>query len=131
MSGLSDVWETCYGSVTISHMKTGKAESRAVRGHILAFAALHFLLLQELFNRQAISEQLRQELDELYSDMLNKSFILPDGDECTPDCIKKLHDNLVELKQEFFGGSRTGWFWLQYMDYVKILLDFIRADRKM
>lgn len=39
-SGLSEVLHTCYGSNTVVQMLSGKAVSRAVRGHFLVEAAL-------------------------------------------------------------------------------------------
>ena len=41
-SGLDDALKSCFGPVTVKHMLTGKAESRAVRGHFLVDAALHW-----------------------------------------------------------------------------------------
>ena len=48
-SGIADVLQCCYGSVTVGHMLTGKAEARAVRGHILVQSALYVLLFEIVF----------------------------------------------------------------------------------
>ena len=47
-SGLQEMFQLCYGPNTVSHMITGKAYSRAVRGHLLVERALMVLLLQQL-----------------------------------------------------------------------------------
>ena len=39
-SGLSDALETIYGTNAVKHMMTGKAYSRAMRGHMLAQSAV-------------------------------------------------------------------------------------------
>jgi hypothetical protein len=39
-AGLSDVLETCYRPVTVTHMMTSKAYSKAIRGNFLVESAL-------------------------------------------------------------------------------------------
>ena len=41
-----DVLQTVYGENTVKHMLTGKAISRAIRGHILVESALNQILLK-------------------------------------------------------------------------------------
>ena len=48
-SGLSEALSTCYGINAIEHMMSGKAVSRALRGHFLATSALQTKLLTPLF----------------------------------------------------------------------------------
>ena len=47
-SGLSNALETVYGTNTVSHMMSGKAYSRAIRGHILAESALTMKIINLL-----------------------------------------------------------------------------------
>ena len=47
-SGLSNVLETAYGPNAISHMMSGKAVSRAIRGHFLVDSALMIKLMQKV-----------------------------------------------------------------------------------
>ena len=49
-SGLVDVLELLYARNTISHMMTGKAVSRAVRGHLLVDAVLNTILVADAYN---------------------------------------------------------------------------------
>ncbi len=46
-SGLSEALETVYASNAVSHMMSGKAVQRAIRGHILIENALTILLLEK------------------------------------------------------------------------------------
>jgi len=48
--GLSDVLECCYGPNTVQHMLTGKAVSRAIRGHFLIKSALNTLLIRSVLS---------------------------------------------------------------------------------
>lgn len=49
-SGLADLFEIVYAGNTVSHMMTGKAVSRAVRGHLLVDAALSTILVADAYN---------------------------------------------------------------------------------
>ncbi len=43
-SGLKEVLEVVYAQNTVTHMLSGKAISRAIRGHLLVYAALYGML---------------------------------------------------------------------------------------
>ena len=49
-SGLRSALETIYSPVTVGHMFTGMAYSRAVRGHILCASAVESLVLEEFWS---------------------------------------------------------------------------------
>ena len=49
-SGLQEVLEVIYAGNAVKHMLSGKAISRAVRGHLLIDAALHAILLANAYN---------------------------------------------------------------------------------
>ena len=67
-SGLEKLMETVYGKNTVSHMFSGKAVSRALRGHFLVDAALRIKILQEIFpnsNENDDSTLSEEEVNEL------------------------------------------------------------------
>lgn len=47
-SGLSEALQTCFASNSVLHMMSGKAVSRAIRGHIMVESVLTTLLLQTI-----------------------------------------------------------------------------------
>lgn len=49
-SGLEELPEVVYAGKTVCHMMSGKAVSRAVRGHMLVDAALNTMLLADAYN---------------------------------------------------------------------------------
>ena len=49
-SGLQELLEVVYAGNTVTHMMTGKAASRAIRGHLLVDAALSTTLLAGVYN---------------------------------------------------------------------------------
>jgi hypothetical protein len=48
-SGLAEVLQCCFARNTVVHMVTGKAVSRAVRGHFLVEEAINVLLFKGVF----------------------------------------------------------------------------------
>ena len=50
LMGDSEVLEVVYANNSVSHMLTGKAVFRAIRGHFLVDAALNTLLLADAYN---------------------------------------------------------------------------------
>ena len=48
-SGISEALHTVYGSNAVEHMLSGKAVSRALKGHLLLSSALSSMLLSDLF----------------------------------------------------------------------------------
>lgn len=55
-SGLFEALENVYASNTIQHMMTGKAISRAVRGHLIVDCALHILMLSSMIDTPILHE---------------------------------------------------------------------------
>ena len=49
-SGLQELLEVVFAVIAVRHMLTGKAISRAVRGHILVDAALNTILVAKVYH---------------------------------------------------------------------------------
>ena len=71
-SGLRGALETVYAPVTVGHMMTGKAYTRAARGHMMSASAVLSLLLQEFWHSLTAVEH--AQLLEIYD--------LPNPEEC-------------------------------------------------
>ena len=56
-SGLGTALETVYTPVTVSHMFSGKAYARAVRGHIPCASAVQLILLKKFWDRLNSDQQ--------------------------------------------------------------------------
>ena len=54
-SGLQDVLQTIYAPNAVTHMMSGKAVSRAIRGHFLVDTALHAILLSKIYPTMMLS----------------------------------------------------------------------------
>ena len=108
-SGLRSVLETVYSPVTVGHMFTGKAYSRAVRGHILCASAVQSLILEEFWSTLGAVDRL--ELQKCY-----------ESDDPSTSANEELAIKLTTLMEtkckELSKSSRTSAFWLNYVRYV-------------
>ena len=84
-SGLEEVLELVYAKNAVTHMLTGKAYSRAVRGHLLADSALNALLASKAYNITLPSKR-----DDNASEVSQPSFF---HDEVCP--VNNFHPHLT------------------------------------
>ena len=116
-SGLREALECVYAPVSVGHMLSGKAYARAVRGHLMISSALLSIILEPHLNT-------------LSADELQKVLNLDVPDELTFDTeLGALFQFLDDEKQRLKSCSRTTALWLQYIDYVSLVQDFVRAER--
>ena len=118
-SGLRSALETVYSPVIVGQMFTGKAYSRAVRGHILCASAVQSLILEEFWSTLGAVDRL--ELQKYY-----------ESDDPSTFANEELAIKLatwMETKCKLSQSSRTSPFWLNYVKYVHLVQEFIRAER--
>jgi hypothetical protein len=148
-SGLEEALECVYGVNALTHMISGKAVSRALRGHYLVQAALVHKLIEAVTHQDSVdsasyqdsvdsasyqevdktrlkSEQV-QKILELYKCVTNKEIDISDAAESSD--LLSLEKLLKVYKETLAEKSRTAKLWLQYIEYVEILKLFIRAER--
>ena len=139
---LQHVQELVYVPNAVTHMLTGKATARAVRAHILN-AVLNSLLLGSCWEclylqsssdheeDEAVPEEFaggNRDLDEayaLYESLMEKEISV--NEACNADIIQRitllLDETIASLKY-----SRTASLWLQYMNMIDILRQYIWAE---
>ena len=154
-SGLEEALETTCGHNAVTHMISGKAVSRALRGHCLVEAALANKLMVavlpcewdedeasagELQNDHSTSSEVRdtgipdkldasevEKIGDLFQAIEDKS--LPISNVANSEELMKLETCLLKYKALLVEKSPTAKLWLQYIDYVETLKLFIRAER--
>ena len=123
-------------------MLTGKAISRAVCGHLLVVAALHAIIMSEIYNSPIVMDNneesnhpsdlfhLENNLDFLeISDLLNRTIAEEvsaedlDGNAAIGDMVGKIKQYKNNLS-----SSRTANMWFHYIEMVEILCKFIKAE---
>ena len=119
-SGLRTALETVYAPVTVGKMFTGKACSRAIRGHLLSASAVLSLILQEFWN--ALSPHECKLMEEFYHSEAPSNH---ENEEISTKLLSWFNTRSQELSED----SSTSVLWLNYVHYVLIVLEFIRAER--
>ena len=119
-SGLREALETVYAPNTVNHMLSGKAYARALRGHILTSSALMSMIIKGFIDNLSSSE-----VDRLLELASSEDLGVFDSDAV----IQSLQLWFEKEKETLQAKSRTGSLWVSYVEYIFIILDFIRAER--
>ena len=130
-SGLEDAIEQIYAKNTVPHIISGKAISRAIRAHFLVESALVSKLMTPLVGPgvdKVSVEELKADLDLIMTGFAEKQSRVPIDLEKYPS-IAELLNRFEESKDDLSQTSRTAKFWIQYVDYIGIVKNFIRAER--
>ena len=101
-SGLRRALETVYVPLTVGHIMTGKAYTRAVRGHMMSASAVLSLLLEEFWDSLTTDEQAQ----------LVKIYDSPNPEEYKNDPIAVHLMQWFTTKRRIFSKSRTAALWL-------------------
>lgn len=137
-SGLKEVFELVYAENTVKHMLCGKAISRAVRAHLMVDAALRAIVVSKAFNveltaiHDPLADPIFEDSDLNESKSLFKRVIENDPDVLTDAYCIELTERITVRLQEFresLKEARTAQIWFQYLDMIKILKQFIKAER--
>ncbi|VDI57080.1 Hypothetical predicted protein [Mytilus galloprovincialis] len=146
-SGLMNIFETVYASTAVSHMLSGKAIARAVRGHFLLDTALTALILSNIYGIpvpkiEVNSEENREEnftqtydtsevqiYDTCYTEEMSHATDLLDlflkGDVCLDDINQSNSLDTIKEKIKQFRQSRSKyktanlWFHFWHNLYAK------------
>ena len=135
-TGLAQVLEVVYAENAVKHILSGKAISRAIRGHLMVHAALSTMLTANAYNltlptngecmEEVILHPSLVNARELYDEIMvdaNATSILS-----SEDLLREISDKLNAEKQTL-KEHRTAKLWLQYIEMIGILHMFIKAER--
>ncbi|VDI39229.1 Hypothetical predicted protein [Mytilus galloprovincialis] len=137
-SGLQEILELIYAPNAVTHMLSGKAVARAIRGHMLVDTAIHSLLVSKIFNfdfpadeneegniNDSVDDILSKAAD-VYTELLEGTLSISSAcDSAVLQSINEtIHRPLEEMKK-----NRTSKLWLQYTEMIQILRQFIKAER--
>ncbi|VDI23197.1 Hypothetical predicted protein [Mytilus galloprovincialis] len=151
-SGLAELMETVYAPNAVTHMFTGKAVARAVRGHFLIYNALTSLLLcehfhvsstvlkdhdtenvehlssledSEIHNENTFIQDLNK-LSYIFDEILERHLPVDTLDQ--NEVLRKIRDSISTFRKSHI-ENRTARLWFLYMDMVDLLRNFIKAER--
>lgn len=128
-SGLFEILEEIYGSNTVVHMMTGKAVSRAIRGHMIVDAALSTLIVSEVFppNEDGTSQEFVQKACDILDGIMTGQKTIKDIEQS--DVLSLIDTALETKKNHLQSSSRTSKLWLEYQRMVMTVRMLIEADR--
>ena len=126
-TGLTEVHEQIYGENTVQHMLTGKAYSRALRGHLIVDTALNTLAIDGFRSTIENVEQRTRYADDMYQLFLAGS-IKPEDLESNCE-LNNLQEGIGNIRNELGQSSKTANLWLGYQYIVSIIRNIIQADR--
>ena len=128
-SGLEDILKQIFADDAVVHLLSGKAVSRAFRGHLIVDTCLNSLLFSLLKSENKIDESRLEYISNLF-DISNSSLNDTNLKEITSDSYllemqKTFQD---ELKEKLAVTSKTCKLWIEYQNVV-YLARLIEADR--
>lgn len=127
-TGLREVLQTVYGENATTHILTGKAVSRALRGHLLVDAGLNSLIFNSIFSdSQNEKNALKEDILNLYEDLIKKKKIIEEMEFC--EALSQLLNIQESKKTEFIESSPTSKLWIEYQKLISVIRKFIHADR--
>ena len=144
-TGLAEILELVYATNAVSHILTGKAVARALRGHMLVDTAIHSLLCPQ--NEEENATVASIEDNEVDSNVTNSSPVEKTMIEKAAGLCREVIEGKLEIdkfcddkvvddiktertgKIETLASNRTASLWLQYSEMVELLRNFIRAER--
>ena len=155
-SGISELFQVVYSSATAVHMMSGKAYPRALRAHFLAQSALELITFQFISPLSLIEQLSTYDVDRKYlcyaGNSNNEQFPDEISKYLDANDIKELHTLVEQIeknkdttmtsetslkfcraiakcKQYLSETSCRAKLWIQYIHYVNIVKQFIRAER--
>ena len=123
-TGLDSLWETVYASNTVVHMLTEHAYARAIRAHLISFAAIVSILLE---TPGCMSEINLDKLRIMHQGLL-KGDISTDS-VVNEECVQQINNTIDNLEDDIATKSSTAKMWMNYVKCVSVIRLFMRAER--
>ena len=114
--------KTVYAPNAVVHMLRGKAVLRALRGHMLP---VHLPTRVTIFFKHLCHNELYAAFHQYDSLMDGHKSV---EDLCMEDSLDQIKAKLDHLMTGLT-ASRTSKLWLQYMEMIKLLRNFLKAER--
>lgn len=139
-SGLREVLELVFAENAVDYILNGKAYARAIRGHTLIYGVLNQIILCEAYDvmpKEYIGSDLKtfteghvhpdlEEVGRIYDGLLEGD--IEAKELCNYDVFKRI-GQVLQKHTSRISEFPMGQLWLQYMSMVKLLLQFLKAER--
>ena len=121
-SGISAIFQTIYGENATKRILSGKATARATRAHILAL----LIKLQEMVLNDSDNAIDIDAIKNLYESVVSIKQI---NAVSSSPALESLVNAIEEKKSILANKSRTAKLWINYIKYIQVCRNFIRASR--
>ncbi|ELU13149.1 hypothetical protein CAPTEDRAFT_202590 [Capitella teleta] len=118
-SRLEVLWESVYAPASVVHIMTGHAYAHALRPHLLTSAALFTFMMTEM------EDKIKESLSALHKAIIGQKPVDLEYEKVMQTLIEK-NQQWIKTEEE---RSRTGRLWLNYMEQVSLIKQFINAER--
>ena len=125
---LSTILAEKYGESTVNQMLSGKAYSRALRGHLIVDQVVSVLLFEKITEES--SQYLNSIIDNL--EILHNNLLLSMqniSDLSSDPLLSSIYPQMKDTKSKLTEKSRTASLWLQYEMIIEVIRKLITADR--
>jgi len=137
-SGIEECLQQVYGRETIVHVLSGNAYARSLTGHFLIQSALVCKLLSFIppvenmqihTSADPVSGEAMVQIQALTEHILNNKFSADDSNVLQCTALQEVERRLQCLKHTLCIESRTAKLWIQYVDYIMVVKQFLLAER--
>ncbi|ELT96415.1 hypothetical protein CAPTEDRAFT_203052 [Capitella teleta] len=118
-SGLEVLWESVYAPASVVHMMTGHAYVHALRAHLLTSVALFTFMMTEM------EDKTKESLLALHKAIIGQKPVDLEDEKVMQTLIEKNQQRIKTEKER----SQTRRLWLNYMEQVSLIKQFIYAER--
>lgn len=122
-SGIEELWGTVYAKATIPHLMSGHAFSRSLRANLLTVVALFKCLIDKSPNLSNQVDSLIANSEKLITNEMSPNEIY------TSESVSYLLEQFLVNCRNKSEGSRTAKLWIQYLNMVILVMQFIKAER--
>ena len=121
-SGLKELWSLIYAVDSVEKMLNGHAYGRALRAHFLTQLALKIVILR----KAEIDDLTIEQIVCLHKSVMDNSISPADASK-SPALIRVI-EKIDAVQHSASNESRTAALWMQYINQVMLMRDFIRAE---
>ncbi|XP_066911989.1 uncharacterized protein [Clytia hemisphaerica] len=126
-SGLDELFEEVYAEDTVKHINSGHAVARAIRAHLLVQSALINHITCTLVDQNKL---VIEDIESSYKKAMDEGFTNDNLVTLSESkAIRDMEESIATFSNTMSEKSRTTKLWLSYINYIKVVKEFIVAER--
>ena len=127
-TGLKSILSEIYAECTITQMLSGKAYTRALRGHLIVDQVLSSIMFEKMLDYYNLNkDEVIKSLEGLYSDIVSSKINISDFEN--DSFMKSIDLQMSKTRIKINHKSRTATLWSEYQNIIQVTRKLITADR--